>query len=166
VHRVAEGIPRCPLTPEEDKVFGNATVIFVGAVLSVLGDKLVDAYLHIQNGKELWDALDAKFGAADARGELYAMEHMDKPEVKIHKRQMSVHNSKSNVQAMCFHTSLGLMDKRQVKILPTKNKHTMVAATTETSFHMQQRTTVFQNMRLLLGSVTEIGFFCLEKVGE
>jgi hypothetical protein len=58
------------------------------------------------------------------------------------------------------------MDKPQVKILPTKNKRTMVAATTETSFHMQQRTTVFQNMRLLLGSVTEIGFFCFKKVGE
>jgi hypothetical protein len=52
------------------------------------------------------------------------------------------------------------MDKPQVKILPTKNKRTMVAATTETSFHMKKRTTVFQNMRLLLGNVTEIGFFC------
>ncbi|KAK1605853.1 hypothetical protein QYE76_029526 [Lolium multiflorum] len=77
VHRVAEGIPRGPLTPEEDKEFGDATVIFVGAVLSVLGDKLVDAYLHIRNGKELWDALDAKFGAADAGGELYAMEQFN-----------------------------------------------------------------------------------------
>ena len=73
VHRVADGTPRGPLTPEEDKAFGDATVIFVGAVLSVLGDKLVDAYLHIRNGKELWDALHAKFGAADAGGELYAM---------------------------------------------------------------------------------------------
>jgi hypothetical protein len=77
VHRVAEGTPRGPLTPEEDKAFGDATVIFVGAVLSVLGDKLVDAYLHIRNGKELWDALDAKFGAADAGGELYAMEQFN-----------------------------------------------------------------------------------------
>ncbi|KAK1605592.1 hypothetical protein QYE76_029265 [Lolium multiflorum] len=77
VHRVAEGIPRDPLTPEEDKAFGDATVIFVGVVLSVLGDKLVDAYLHIRNGKELWDALDAKFDAADAGGELYAMEQFN-----------------------------------------------------------------------------------------
>ncbi|KAK1606289.1 hypothetical protein QYE76_029962 [Lolium multiflorum] len=77
VHRVAEGTPRGPLTPDEDKAFGDATVIFVGAVLSVLGDKLVDAYLHIRNGKELWDALDAKFGVADAGGELYAMEQFN-----------------------------------------------------------------------------------------
>ncbi|KAK1620517.1 hypothetical protein QYE76_026034 [Lolium multiflorum] len=77
VHRVAEGTPRGPLTPDEDKAFGDAAVIFVGAILSVLGDKLVDAYLHIRNGKELWDALDAKFGAADAGGELYAMEQFN-----------------------------------------------------------------------------------------
>ncbi|KAK1606650.1 hypothetical protein QYE76_030323 [Lolium multiflorum] len=77
VHRVAEGTPRGPLTPEDDKAFGDATVICVGAVLSVLADKLVDAYLHIRNGKELWDALDAKFGAADAGGELYAMEQFN-----------------------------------------------------------------------------------------
>jgi hypothetical protein len=55
------------------------------------------------------------------------------------------------------------MDKTQVKIVSTKNKHTMVVATAETSFHMKQRTPVFQDMRLLLGSVTEIGFFCLKK---
>ncbi|KAK1643805.1 hypothetical protein QYE76_061610 [Lolium multiflorum] len=77
VHRVVESTPRGPLTPEEDKAFGDATVIFMGAVLSLLGDKLVDAYLHIRNGKELWDALDAKFGAADAGGELYAMEQFN-----------------------------------------------------------------------------------------
>ncbi|KAK1652538.1 hypothetical protein QYE76_070343 [Lolium multiflorum] len=77
VHRVAEGTPRGPLTPEEDKAFGDATLIFVGAILSVIGDKLVDAYLHIRNGKELWDALDAKLGAADVGGELYAMERFN-----------------------------------------------------------------------------------------
>jgi hypothetical protein len=70
-HRlVADGTPRGPLTPDEDKAFGEATVVFVGAALSVLGDKLVVHYLHIQNGKELWDTLDTKFGAADAGGEL------------------------------------------------------------------------------------------------
>ncbi|KAK1608035.1 hypothetical protein QYE76_031708 [Lolium multiflorum] len=76
VHRVAEGTPGGPLTPEEDKAFGDATVIFVGAILSVLGDKLVDAISHIRNGKELGDALDAKFGAADAGG-VYAMEQFN-----------------------------------------------------------------------------------------
>src|SRR4051812_2511933 len=30
--------------------------------------------MHIKDGKELWDALDAKFGATDAGSELYIME--------------------------------------------------------------------------------------------
>jgi hypothetical protein len=30
--------------------------------------------MHIKDGKELWDVLDAKFGAADAGSELYIME--------------------------------------------------------------------------------------------
>jgi hypothetical protein len=62
VQGVVEGTLIGPLTPDEEKVFRDATVLFVGAVLSVLGDNLVDAYLHIRDGKELWDALEAKFG--------------------------------------------------------------------------------------------------------
>jgi hypothetical protein len=49
----------------------------MGVILIVLGDNLVDPYLHIRDGKELWDALEAKFGAADAGGELYAMEQFN-----------------------------------------------------------------------------------------
>jgi hypothetical protein len=40
-----------PLTPDEEKAFRDATMLFVGAVLSVFGDNLVDAYLHIRDGK-------------------------------------------------------------------------------------------------------------------
>ena len=46
----------------------------MGAVLTMIGDKLVDAYLHMLVAKNLWDALKAKFGATDAGSELYAME--------------------------------------------------------------------------------------------
>jgi hypothetical protein len=77
VQGVADGTPIGRLTPDEDKVFRDATVLFVGAFLSVLGDNLVDAYLHIRDDKELWDALEAKFVAADAGGELYAMEQFN-----------------------------------------------------------------------------------------
>jgi hypothetical protein len=31
-------------------------------------------FIHIKDGKELWDALDAKFGAADVDSKLYIME--------------------------------------------------------------------------------------------
>ena len=48
--------------------------MFVGPVLTVIGDNLVDAYLHMRIAKNLWDALEAKFGATDAGSELYAME--------------------------------------------------------------------------------------------
>ena len=41
--------------------------MFLGAVLSVIGDKLVDAYLHMRSAKDLWEALESKFGAADCR---------------------------------------------------------------------------------------------------
>ena len=51
VHGVADGTPICPLTPDEDKAFRE--VIVVDVVLSVLVDKLVDAYLHIRDAKEL-----------------------------------------------------------------------------------------------------------------
>jgi hypothetical protein len=40
----------------------------------VLGDTIVDAYVPLQTGKELWDALEARYGASDAGSELYVME--------------------------------------------------------------------------------------------
>jgi hypothetical protein len=67
-------IPDGTIDPENDKAFREATTVFVGAILSVIGDKLVDAYLHMRIAKNLWDALEAKFGATDAGSELYAME--------------------------------------------------------------------------------------------
>src|SRR4051812_6211426 len=47
--------------------------MFVGAVISVIGEKLVDAYLHMRVAKNLWDALESKFGETDAGSELYTM---------------------------------------------------------------------------------------------
>ena len=43
-------------------------------MINVLGENLVDAYMHTPSGKEMWDALEAKFGASDAGSELYVME--------------------------------------------------------------------------------------------
>ena len=36
--------------------------LFKAALLSVLGENIVDAYASIDNGKYMWDALEAKFG--------------------------------------------------------------------------------------------------------
>nr|AAS01934.1 putative Integrase core domain containing protein [Oryza sativa Japonica Group] len=51
-----------------------ATTLFVGCILSVLGDRLVEVYMHMTDAKELWDALNTKFGATDASNDLYIME--------------------------------------------------------------------------------------------
>ena len=47
------------IAPEQEKVSREATTIFLGAVLSVIGDKLVDAYIHMGVAKNLWDALES-----------------------------------------------------------------------------------------------------------
>jgi hypothetical protein len=38
--------------------------------------KYEDSYIHYTSGKELWDALDAKFGVSDTDSELYVMEQL------------------------------------------------------------------------------------------
>ncbi len=71
---VAGVTPTETITPEQEKMFKEATVLFLGAVISVIGDKLVDAYLHMHVAKDLWEALESKFGATDAGSEMYVME--------------------------------------------------------------------------------------------
>uniref|UniRef100_A0A8R7UV53 Uncharacterized protein n=1 Tax=Triticum urartu TaxID=4572 RepID=A0A8R7UV53_TRIUA len=44
---VAGVTPTGTIAPEHEKAFREATVVFVGCVLSVIGDKMVDAYLHM-----------------------------------------------------------------------------------------------------------------------
>ena len=68
------GVSTGTIAPEQEKAFKEATVVFLGAVLSVIGDKLVDAYLHVHVAKDLWEALESKFGAADAGSEMYIIE--------------------------------------------------------------------------------------------
>jgi hypothetical protein len=40
----------------------------------VLGDTIVDAYVPLQTGKEMWDALEAKYKVSHTGSELYVME--------------------------------------------------------------------------------------------
>ena len=63
-----------PHTPEEECVFQDADTTFKGAIISVLGDSTVDAYVTLQTDKEMWDVLEAKYGVSDAGSELYVME--------------------------------------------------------------------------------------------
>jgi hypothetical protein len=58
-------------TPEEEQAFMAAGNLFRGTVISVLIENLVDFYLTVTSGKELWDALETKYSVSDARSELY-----------------------------------------------------------------------------------------------
>ena len=47
---------------------------FKAALLSVLSENIVDGYVSIDNEKDMWDALKAKFGVSEADTKLYIME--------------------------------------------------------------------------------------------
>nr|ABF94958.1 retrotransposon protein, putative, Ty1-copia subclass [Oryza sativa Japonica Group] len=63
-----------PLSPEEEAKFEASDYLFRGALISVLTDNIVDVYMHMPSGKDMWDALEAKFGVSDAGSELYVIE--------------------------------------------------------------------------------------------
>ena len=72
---VAQGKPsEPPLSDEDDMKFEKADCLFRGALISVLADNIVDEYMCMFTGKEMWDALEARFGVSDAGSELYVME--------------------------------------------------------------------------------------------
>ena len=53
VIHVKEGKPE-QFTPEEGSAFDEADTLFRGCVISVLAEKLVDSYVLLPTGKELW----------------------------------------------------------------------------------------------------------------
>jgi hypothetical protein len=73
IMHVIQGKPE-QFSTEEEKAFEAADNLFRGAILSVLAENLVDTYLLLPSGKDIWDALEAKFGVSDAGGELYVMD--------------------------------------------------------------------------------------------
>jgi hypothetical protein len=75
IMHVVQGKPE-QFSPEEEKAFEAADNLFRGAILSILAANLVDTYLMLPSGKDIWDALEAKFGVSDAGGELYVMEQL------------------------------------------------------------------------------------------
>ena len=50
--------------------------LFRGAVISALHPKYEKNYISCTSGKELWDALEIKFGVFYAGSELYLMEQL------------------------------------------------------------------------------------------
>lgn len=62
---------------EDQRRFHGTNDIFVGAVLNVLVDHLIDVPLHITHVKILCDHLKATYGALNACSELYIMERFN-----------------------------------------------------------------------------------------
>nr|XP_034570894.1 uncharacterized protein LOC117835654 [Setaria viridis] len=61
-------------TSEDPSAFDRADSFFHGAIISVLAENLIDTYLTLPTGKEMWETLEAQFGVSDAGSELYLME--------------------------------------------------------------------------------------------
>jgi hypothetical protein len=68
------GKPEGDFDPQQEANYVKINTLFKFALISVLGDNIVDAYASFDNGKDMWDALEAKFGTSDAGTELYVME--------------------------------------------------------------------------------------------
>jgi hypothetical protein len=74
-YHATQGNPE-QFTPEEERVFDVVDNLFRGAMIGSLANKYVDSYLACTSVKELWDALDEKFGVSEAGSELYIMEQL------------------------------------------------------------------------------------------
>jgi hypothetical protein len=68
------GRPEGDLSTAQEEAFQKVHTMFMGALFNILGDNIVDTYMSFDNGKDAWDALDAKFCVSDAGTELYIME--------------------------------------------------------------------------------------------
>lgn len=46
-----------PHSTEDERVFQDANTMLRGAIIGVLGDSVVDTYVTMSTGKEMWDTL-------------------------------------------------------------------------------------------------------------
>ncbi len=58
------GKPEGDLSPQQEQAFQKTDTLFKAALLSVLGENIVDPYASFDNGKDMWAALEAKFGVS------------------------------------------------------------------------------------------------------
>jgi hypothetical protein len=65
------GKPEGDLYPAQEEPYFDT--MFKAALFSILADNIVDPYMTFEQGKDVWDAIEAKFGVSDASTELYGM---------------------------------------------------------------------------------------------
>ena len=106
------GKPEGDYDAQQEQAFQKMDTLFKAALLSVLVENIVDAYASIDNGKDMWDALEAKFGVSDAGTELYIMEQFydyrmteERSVVEqAHEIQCLLENLSTSI--VCYRTSL------------------------------------------------------------
>jgi hypothetical protein len=64
------------LAPKDKPKFRATNNLFRDAVISALHPKYEKSYISFSSGKDLWDALEAKFGVSDVGSKLYLMEQL------------------------------------------------------------------------------------------
>jgi hypothetical protein len=55
VFQISKVKPEGIISDEDQKKLEESNTIFVGCILSILVDRLCDVFMHIRDGKELWD---------------------------------------------------------------------------------------------------------------
>jgi hypothetical protein len=61
-------------TVYEQRAFKHDDTTCKAALLSIIGDSLIDAYVQLPTGKAMWGALETRYGISDAGSKLYVME--------------------------------------------------------------------------------------------
>ena len=73
-YAATKGKPEGDLNPAQQEAFERVDTMFKTTLLGIIDDSIVNPYMSFDNGKDMWAALEAKFGASDAGSELYVME--------------------------------------------------------------------------------------------
>jgi hypothetical protein len=59
---------------DEQRAFDHDDTTCKAALLNIIGDSLIDAYVQLPMGNAMWDALGARYGISNVGSELYIME--------------------------------------------------------------------------------------------
>jgi len=59
---------------QDEEACGHAETMCKAALLSIIHDSLVDAYIPLSSGRAVWKALEDRYGLSDAGSELYIVD--------------------------------------------------------------------------------------------
>jgi hypothetical protein len=68
--------PKGEHPPVEEKASQDAYTLMRGSIINIIGKNIVESYLSISTGKDIWDVIHDKFGVSNACSEMYVMEQL------------------------------------------------------------------------------------------